>query len=66
MTTKVIVSTCRKLQCLSTCQKLISSFTSFLRYYILRIPAISLVDNTLAHITEETEFWDMALVVKYQ
>ena len=33
---KMIVSTGRKLQCSSVCQKLTTSFTSFLIYYILK------------------------------
>ena len=47
-TPKMIVSTCRRLRCLSACQKYTSSFTSFLRYYILKNPAIWLA-NILAH-----------------
>ena len=35
---KFISSTCRRLRCLSTCQEYNSSFTSFLRYYILKNP----------------------------
>ena len=34
---KMIVSPCRRLPCLSICKKWTSSFTSFLRYYILKI-----------------------------
>ena len=33
---KMIVSTCRKLQCLYEYQKQTSFFASFLRYYILK------------------------------
>ena len=47
--TKMIVSTCRRLRCLSTCQKQNSSFTSSLRYYILKIPAILLADSIWNH-----------------
>ena len=39
-TPKMIVSTYRKLQCLSAYQKQTSSFTFFLIYYILKNPAI--------------------------
>ena len=48
-TTKLIVSTCGRLQCLSACQKSSSSFTSSLRYYILKNPAIFLADSIWAH-----------------
>ena len=44
-TPKMIVSTCTRLWCLSVCKKQTSSFTSFLRYYILKNPAIWLADN---------------------
>ena len=37
-TPRMIVSTCRRLWCLSASLKYISSFTSFLRYYILKNP----------------------------
>ena len=46
---KMIVSTCRRLRCLSTCQKQNSSFTSSLRYYILKNPAILLADSIWNH-----------------
>ena len=46
---KMIVSTCRTLRCLSTYQIYTSSFTSFLRYYILKYPEIWLVDSILTH-----------------
>ena len=45
----MIVSTCRRLRCLSTCQKQNSSFTSSLRYYILKNPAILLADSIWNH-----------------
>ena len=48
-TSKLVPSTCRKLQWLSVCQKSTSSFTSFLRYYILKNPPIWLADRILAH-----------------
>ena len=48
-TPKMIVSTCRRLKCLSVCQKYISSITSFLGYYILKNPVISLADSILAY-----------------
>ena len=57
----MIVSAWRKLRCLSVCQKYASSFTSFLRYYILKNPVIWLADIILAHRTGELEFcqiWD--------
>ena len=44
-TPKMIVSTCTRLWCLSACKKYTSSFTSFLRYYILKNPAIWLADS---------------------
>ena len=46
---KMTVSTCRRLRCLSACQKLTYSLTSLLRYYILKNPAIWLADSILAH-----------------
>ena len=45
----MIVSTCRRLWCLSAHQKYTSSFTSFLRYYILKNTAIWLANSILAH-----------------
>ena len=45
----MIVSTCRRLWCLSAYQKYTSSFTSFLRYYILKNTAIWLANSILAH-----------------
>ena len=61
-TPKMIVSTCTRLWCLSVCKKQTSSFTSFLRYYILKNPAVWLADSILIHtITWELEFcqiWD--------
>ena len=65
-TPKMIVSTCRRFRCLSACQKYTSSFTSFLRYYILKNPAIWLVDSILAHYSKTRTLPDMGLVVKYQ
>ena len=65
-TPKIIVSTCRRLRCLSACQKHTSSFTSFLRYYILKNPAISLADSILVHNSRNRILPDMGLVVKYQ
>ena len=44
-TSKMIISTCTRLWCLSVCKKQTSSFTSFLRYYILKNPAIWLADS---------------------
>ena len=46
---KMIVSTRRRLWCLSACKKYTSSFTSFLRYYSLKNPATLLPDSILAH-----------------
>ena len=45
----MIVLSCRKLQCLSVSQKYTSSIISFLRYYILKNPAIWLASTILAH-----------------
>ena len=44
-------------------KKWTSSFTSFLRYYMLRNPAIWLADTILA---QPKILQDMGLVVKYQ
>ena len=63
---KQIVSTCRRLRCLSASQKYTSSFISFLRYYILKNPAILLADSILAHNSRTRILPDMRLVVKYQ
>ena len=63
---KMIVSTCRRLQCLSACQEYTSSFTSFLRYYILKNPAIWLADSILAHNSITRILPDIGLVVNYQ
>ena len=65
-TPKIIVLTCRKLQCLSACQKQTSSFTSFLRYYILKNPATWLAHNILTHNSRTRILPDMELVGKYQ
>ena len=48
-TPKMIVSTCRGVQCLSTSQKYTSSFTFFLRYCVLKNPAVWLADNISFH-----------------
>ena len=48
-TLKMIAWTCRKCQCLSACRKWSLSFTSFLRYYILKNPATCLAKSILAH-----------------
>ena len=63
-TTKMIVSTCRRLRCLSACQKYTSSFSSFLRYYILKNPTIWLADSILTHNSRTRILPDMRLVVK--
>ena len=54
-TPKMIVPTYRKLWCLFACQKYTSSFTSFLRYYILKNPANWLANSTFP-ITRKPEF----------
>ena len=56
----MIVSTYRRLWCLFTCQKYNSLFTSFLRYYILKNPAIWLGDNILDLTREQghCQIWD--------
>ena len=46
--------------------KINSSFTSFLKYYILKNPAIWLGDSILAHNSRTWILPDMRLVVKYQ
>ena len=51
-TPKMIVSTCRNLWCLSPCQKYTSSFTSFLRYYILKNLAIWLAHKLRTNINQ--------------
>ena len=43
-----------------------SSFTSFLRYYIWKNPAIWLADSILAHNLRATILSDIGFVVKYQ
>ena len=65
-TLKTIVSTCRRLRCISACQKSTSSFTSFLRYCILKNPAIWLADSILAHNSRTRILPDIGLVVQYQ
>ena len=62
-TTKMIVSTCRRLRCLSTCQKQNSSFTSSLRYYILKNPAILLADSIWNHNWRPRILPDMGLLL---
>ena len=47
-------------------QQMNLSFTSFLRYYILKNPAIWLADNILVHNSRNRILPDMELVVKYQ
>ena len=47
-----------QLFCLSACQKNPSSFTSFLRHYILKNPAIWLADNILAHNSRTRIWWN--------
>ena len=65
-TSKMIVSTCRKLRYLSACQKWTLSFHSFLRYYILNNLAIWLAVNNLAHNSSSRILTVMELVAKYQ
>ena len=61
-----MIPTCRKLRCLSACQKYTSSITSFLRYYNLKNPAIWLTNSILAHNSRIRILPDMGMVVKYQ
>ena len=65
-TPKMIVPTCRQLWCLSSCQKYTSSFTSFLRYYLLKNPVIWLPGSILAHNSRLRILPDIGLMVKYQ
>ena len=46
---KMVVSPRRRLRCLSACKKQTSSFSSFLRYYILKNSATCLAGSILAH-----------------
>ena len=62
-TPKMIVSTCRRLWCLSACQKYTSSIVFFLRYYILKNAAIWLADSILAHNSRARILPDVALLV---
>ena len=59
-------STCRKLWCLTPRQKYTSSFTSFLRYYILNNSVILLANSILAHNLSTRILPGLGLVVKYQ
>ena len=61
---KMIVSTCRRLRCVSTCKNYTWSLTSFLRYYNLKNPAIWLAKSFSAHNSRSRILPDM--VVKYQ
>ena len=63
---KLIVSTCKRLRCLSAYQKYTSSFSSFLGYFILKNPAIWLVGSILAHNSRTRILSNIGLVVKYQ
>ena len=65
-TPKMIVLTCKRLQCLFACQKYTSSLTSFLRYYILKNLAIWLADSILAHNSRGRILPNMGLLMKYQ
>ena len=65
-TLKITISTCRRLWYLSACQKYTSSFTYFLKYYILKNPEIWLADSILVHNSRKRILPDMALVLKYQ
>ena len=58
-TSRMIVSNCRRLLCLSACQKYTSSLTSFLRYYILKNPAFDWQIAFWLPITGEPEFCQM-------
>ena len=48
-TPKMKASTCRRPRCLNACQKWTSAFTFFLRYYLLKNPAIWFAGRILAH-----------------
>ena len=61
---KMIASTCRRLWFLCVCHDKNSSFTSFLRYHILRNPAIWLAHSILAHKLRTRILQDMGLVMK--
>ena len=63
---KMIVTTFRKLQCLSACQKQTSLFASFLRYYILKNPTIWLANSILAQNSRNKILLDIRIVIKYQ
>ena len=66
-TTKIIVSTCRRLWFLSPSQKLSSWFTSSLRYYILKNPAIWLAGSIWVGNSRTRILPDMVLPdMKYQ
>ena len=62
-TPKMIVSTCRRLRCLSVCQKQTSSIAFSLRYYILKNAAIWLADSILAHNWRARILPDVGLLV---
>ena len=62
-TPKMIVSTCRRLRCLSVCQKQTSSIAFSLRYYILKNAAIWLADSILAHNSRARILPDVALLM---
>ena len=65
--TPTIESTCGTLRCLSACQKYISSFTSFLRFYILKNPAVD-CSTVFWPTTAEPEFcqiWDWWRNINY-
>ena len=59
----MIVSTCRRLRCLSVCQKQTSSIAFSLRYYILKNAAIWLADSILAHNWRARILPDVGLLV---
>ena len=58
----MIVSACRRLHCLSAYQKYTSFLQFFLRFYILKNPAIWLADTILAHNSRTRIFPDIVLV----
>ena len=61
---KTIVSTCRKIWCLSTCKKSTWSLFSFLRNYTLKNPANWLAKSILVHNLRARISPDKGFVVK--
>ena len=65
-TTKMIASTCRRLRCLSACQKQSSSSFSYLKYYTLKKPAILSADSIWFHNLRRRVLPEVGLLLKYQ